>query len=506
MSKAIVASAILFCSLPLFVFSQSSTSKKVNVVFILADDLGYGEVGCYGQTKILTPNIDKLAQRGVRFTQFYVGSPVCAPSRCSLLTGLHTGHATVRNNFGLPNYKENSNEPGSYPLNENEATIATLFKQAGYATAAIGKWGLGNWDNAGSPLQHGFDYFYGYYDQRQAHNYYTTHLYENDKRDTLRNAPMNVHPKFDSANTASKNPEDYVGNEYSIDKMTNKAIRFMDDNKNKPFFLYLPYTLSHAVLQAPQKKVDAYVKRFHEPHSLSITNNGIPVYYPLSTYAAQVTYLDKQVGLIVKELRHLHINNNTLIIFASDNGAADGEKQRTAFFNSCAGLRGFKSDLYEGGIRDPFILAWPHVVSKGAVISQPIAAYDLMQTVADILHIDAPRNDGVSFLPLLKSDATTQTTHPFFYWEFPGKMGQIAVRIGDYKGIKTGTKLNNDTAWQVYNIVVDSAETKDLAARQPDLIKQFTDTAKREHTVPAKPEWDIYRKPDPNAKPAKDAD
>jgi len=505
MKKMFIAIAMLLCQLSLHAQPPTTPAKKLNVVFILADDLGYGEVGCYGQTKIKTPNIDALAKAGMRFTQFYVGSPVCAPSRCNLLTGLHSGHATVRNNFGLPNYKENINEPGSYPLLQAEFTIADLFKNAGYATAAIGKWGLGNYNNDGSPLIHGFDYFYGYYDQRHAHNYYTTHLYQDSTRDSLNNPPINVHPKFDSASTASKDPKDYIGNEYSIDKMTEKAVQFIDAHAGAPFFLYLPYTLPHAVLQAPQAIIDKYISLLHEQPHWSVTNNGIPTDYPLSTYAAQVSYLDIQVGLIEAELHKYNLDSNTIIIFASDNGASDGEKERSAIFNSCAGLRGFKGDLYEGGIRDPFIIKWPGTVQAGTINTQPIIGYDLLQTFADILKVQAPKNDGVSLLPLF-TDAASKGLHDYLYWEFPGKNGQVAVRIGDWKGIKTGTKLNPDTAWHVYNIITDSAETNDVAAQYPELIKQFNEVAKREHTPPAKKEWDVYLKPDPNAKPTKEAD
>jgi arylsulfatase A-like enzyme len=479
--------------------------KRPNIVFILADDLGYGEVGCYGQTKIKTPNIDQLAKDGMRFTQFYVGAPVCAPSRCDLMTGLHSGHAYVRNNYGTPGYKENVNENGNYPLPENTVTIASLFKKAGYTTAAIGKWGLGNYDNSGDPLKHGFDYFYGYYDQRHAHNYYTTHLYENGKHDTLNNPPINVHPKFDSIGKASKEPKDYIGNEYSTDKITAKALLFINAHTSQPFFLYLPYTLPHAVLQAPQKYIDEYIASLKEKPKWSVTNNGIPTYYPLSTYAAQVTYLDVQVGIILNELHKNGLDENTMVIFASDNGASDGEKLRSDFFNSCAGLKGFKSDLYEGGIREPLIVKWPGKIKAGMVNAQPIAGYDMMQTFADLLNTKAPTNDGITLLPLFTGNSK-QKHHKYLYWEFPGKGGQVAVRLGDWKGIKSGLKKDTVTQWQLYNIITDSAEAHDVAAQHPRLIRKMKRIVKKEHTQPVKPEWDIYQKLDPALPQSNQAD
>jgi arylsulfatase A-like enzyme len=487
-------------------FSQSNQTTKPNVVFILADDLGYGEVGCFGQTKIKTPNIDELAKEGMRFTELYAGAPVCAPSRCDFLTGMHSGHAHVRNNFGTPGYKENVNENGNYPLDSNAYTIGNLFKDDGYATAAIGKWGLGNYDNSGNPLIHGFDIFYGYYDQRHAHNYYTTHLYDDAAHDTLNNPVINVHPKFDSTSKASRDPKDYIGNEYSIDRMTAQAISFIDKNHAQPFFLYLPYTLPHAVLQAPQSYIDEYIKDLHEQPKWSVTNNGIPTYYPLSTYAAQVSYLDTQVKIVLDELHKYDLDNNTIVIFTSDNGAMDGEKLRSAFFNSCAGLRGFKSDLYEGGIREPFVIKWPGHIPQNTVNTDPAILYDMMATFADILKVKVPKNDGVSMLPVITAATGKYKQHKYFYWEFPGKGRQVAVRIGNWKGIRTGLLQNPNAPWQVYDIATDSAEAQDVAAQHPELVRKFKKIAHKAHTTPVKKEWDIYSSADPNAKQPKEAD
>ena len=240
--------------------SKTVEISKPNVIYIFADDLGYGELGCYGQKKIQTPNIDRLASEGMRFTQHYVGTPVCAPSRCNLLTGRNSGHAYVRDNYELPGYVANKNEPGELPIPENTPTIADLFKQAGYATAGIGKWGIGNYDNEGYPLKHGFDFFYGYYDQKHAHNYYPTHLWINDKWDKLNNPEIDVHPKLKYEDVRPEDIKKYIGNDYSIDNMTAKAVDFIKENENNPFFLYLAYTLPHVALQVPNEDMEYYKK------------------------------------------------------------------------------------------------------------------------------------------------------------------------------------------------------------------------------------------------------
>lgn len=485
-------------------FAQKKTgaqsNSKPNVIYILADDMGYGELGCYGQLKILTPNIDKLASQGIKFTQHYVGTPVCAPSRCNLLTGRNAGHAYVRGNYGLTPYKENVTEPGSFPIPENTPTIANLFKTAGYATAAIGKWGVGNYDNSGDPQKHGFDYFNGYYDQRHAHNYYTTHLYKNRKWDSLNNPVINVHPVLKGVDVKPEETEAYKGKEYAIDRMTTNALGFLTANKNKPFFLYLAYTLPHAALQAPEPEIERYKKLLNEQPHLTISGY-VPTFYPLSTYAAMISYLDKQVGMIEDQLQQLGLDENTIVIFCSDNGPAGTLGPNNNYFNSAGNLRGRKQDLYEGGIREPFIVKWPGKVTAGKVSNYASATYDMMETFAELLHVKAPVNDGVSILPTILGNDAGQKQRAYMYWEYPDKGGQLAVRIGNWKGVKTGLNKNAKAAWQLYDLSTDEKESTDVAQQHPDIIKQFDVIVKKEHTTPVRPEWDLFN---PNRPPSTD--
>jgi len=497
MFKSLIArpSLLMFC-LHLFVVGfgqkkQIAKPSKPNVIYIFADDLGYAELGCYGQKKIQTPHLDKLAKDGMKFTQHYVGTPVCAPSRCNLLTGRNSGHAYIRGNVGLPGYKENVSETGSFPIPESMPTLGELFKKAGYATGVIGKWGLGNYDNGGDPQKHGFDYFNGYYDQRHAHNYYTTHLYKNRKWDSLNNPVINVHPKLKAAEVTPEDAEAYKGNEYSIDRMTTNALGFIKDNQSKPFFLYLPYTLPHAALQVPEPGIEQYKKLFNEKPQL-LVNNYVPTFYPLSTYAAMVSYLDNQVGIITQHLRKLGIDKNTIVIFCSDNGPAGSLGPDSDYFNSAGNLRGRKQDLYEGGIREPFIVKWPGRIAAGKVSNYPSATYDMMETFAEIINVKAPENDGVSLLPTLLGKDTKQKQRPYMYWEYPDKGGQLAVRMGKWKGVKTGLNKNPKAQWQLFNLETDEKESKDVAAEHPEMMAQFDAIVKKEHHTPVRPEWDLF--------------
>ena len=453
--------------------------------------MGYGELGCYGQKKIKTPNIDRLAGEGMRFTQHYVGTPICAPSRCNLLTGQHSGHAYIRGNYGLPGYKENVNEPGSYPIPENTPTLGTLFKQAGYATGAIGKWGIGNYDNSGDPQKHGFDFFNGYYDQRHAHNYYTTHLWKNGKWDSLDNPIINVHPKLNAENVKPEDVAAYNGKEYSIDRMTVNAVNFINQNKGNPFFLYLPYTLPHAAFQIPQSGIERYKRLFNEKPHLKMSGY-VPAFYPYSTYATMISYLDKQVGMIEELLKKLGLDKNTIVIFSSDNGPAHTLGVNDSYFKSSGILRGAKGDLYEGGIREPFIVKWPGKVKAGKVNDFISATYDMMETFAEILHIKAPKNDGLSILPTLLGNNAHQKQRSYLYWEYAEIGGQLAIRMGKWKGVKTGLYKNPQSPWQIFNLESDESERVDIAAQNPRLIKEFDDIVKKEHTQPVRPEWDIF--------------
>lgn len=468
-----------------------SATNRPNVIYIFADDMGYGELGCYGQQKIKTPNIDRLAAQGMKFTQHYVGTPVCAPSRCNLLTGRNSGHAYIRGNIGLPGYKENVHEPGSLPIPADMPTLGELFKKAGYATAIVGKWGLGNHDNTGDPQKHGFDFFSGYYDQRHAHNHYPTHLYKNRKWDTLNNPVINVHPNLKGADIKPADAEAYKGKEYAVDRMTDNALGFIAANKNKPFFLYLAYTLPHAALQVPDAEIEHYKKIFNEqPHLL--VSGYVPTFYPLSTYAAMITYLDKQVGMIEDQLKKWGLDNNTMIMFCSDNGPAGSLGPESDYFNSAGHLRGRKQDLYEGGIREPFIVKWPAGVAPGSVSNLPSATYDMMETFAELLQVKAPLNDGISILPTLIGQNDQQKKREYMYWEYPDKGGQLAVRMGKWKGVKTGLNKNLQAPWQLFDLENDEKESRDLAANHPEIISRFNVIVKKEHVTPVRPEWDVF--------------
>jgi len=477
-----------------YIFAQQkikTASKDLpNIIYIYADDLGYGELGSYGQEKIKTPNLDRMAAEGIRFTQHYAGSPVCAPSRAILLTGKHSGHAYIRGNYELGGF-EDSTEGGQMPLPEGTFTIAKMLKNAGYVTGMSGKWGLGMKGTTGDPLLHGFDYYYGLLDQKQAHNFYPTHLWENGQLDTLNNHVINVHRKLDSAKATDSGFEYYKGNDYAITKMTQKALGFIERNKQKPFFLYLPYTLPHLSLQAPEEYINKYKGRFNESpyygqHGYAATK------YPLSTYAAMITYLDEQVGIILQKIQELGLDKNTIIMFSSDNGATFSKAINVQFFNSLGGLRGYKMDLYEGGIRVPFIARWPGVIPAGKISDHISVQYDLMATLAELTHQSLPvSTDGISFLQALKGNVTDQEKHEHIYFEYPEKGGQVAIRIGEWKGIRTNVKQDVNAPWQLFNLKTDNKEIKDIAGKYPEIIKQLNAIQKMEHQHAHIREWEF---------------
>ena len=386
--------------MPVFPGLLMAQKNKPNIIYIYADDLGYGELGCYGQQKIKTPSLDRLAKEGIRFTQHYTSAPVCAPARCALMTGKHSGHSYIRGNYELGGFEDDT-EGGQMPLPEGTFTLARMMKQAGYSTGAIGKWGLGMHNNTGDPNRQGFDYFYGYYDQKQAHNFYPTHLWENGKWDTLDNPFIHVHkplPKDENDPAAFAH---YKGREYSLDKMVMKTFEFIIKNKNKPFFLYLPYTGPHVSLQAPDEAVKEYLGKFEEQPYRGEKGYASTL-NPRATYAAMINYMDKQIGRIMALLEELGLDENTIVMFSSDNGATfDAGGVDTEFFNSVGGLRGRKQDLYEGGIREPFIARWPGKIPAGRVTDHISVQFDMMATLAELIGAKAPPNDGISFLPTL---------------------------------------------------------------------------------------------------------
>lgn len=442
-----------------------SGASKPNIIFILADDLGYGDVGAFGQQKIKTPNIDALANEGMRFTDFYAGTSVCAPSRSAFMTGQHTGHTPIRGN--------KATEPeGQWPLAAEAVTVAELLKSAGYTTGDFGKWGLGYIETEGNPLKQGFDVFYGYNCQSLAHNYFPEHLWDNNKKVTL-------------PNTATQQT-DYAG-----DMIQGKAMQFLEQHSKKPFFLFLSYTLPHAALQLPagDPVFESYKELFKEtPKS---TNNAAwvaaggkgyqPQAYPRAAYAAMVGRLDAYVGQVVEKLRSLNIDQNTLIVFASDNGPHVEGGNDPEFFNSGAGLRGTKRDLYEGGIRTPFIVKWPGRIKAGTTSAHQGAFWDLLPTFTELAGVKAPKNiDGISFVPALLNKGT-QKQHDFLYWEFHENGGRQAVRMGKWKGVKYKASVDPASPIELYDLERDRGETKNIATQHPDIVKQMAAVMQREH-------------------------
>lgn len=447
--------------------SISDHQEKVNIIYILADDLGYGDLGCYGQDKIETPNIDKLAAGGIIFTNHYSGSTVCAPSRSALMTGMHTGHTPVRGN------KEYEPE-GQHPLTDSVRTLPEILREAGYVTGAFGKWGLGFVGTTGDPKTQGFDKFYGYNCQRQAHRYYPVHLWDNDSKVML--------PGNDWKNKTT----------YAPDVIQQKALSFIEDNKGQPFFMYVPMVIPHAELAAPEDSLlQKYRNRFTEEKPFVGTKGAdygpdleVRKYQsqpePRATYAAMIQRLDVHVGQIVEKLEDLGIAHNTIIMVTSDNGPHVEGGNDPDFFNSNGKLRGVKRDLYEGGIRVPFIINWPSKIAAGRVTDHISAFWDVMPTIAEIAGAeDVPGSDGLSFLPtLLEQD---QPVHEYLYWEFVAQGGKQAVRKGNWKAVRLNVKKNANAPLELYNLSEDPSESNDLALEYPNIVKEMETIMAQSH-------------------------
>jgi arylsulfatase A len=467
-----------------------SGQQKPNIIFILADDLGYASLGCFGQQKIKTPNLDRLAAEGMKLTNFYTNS-ICAPSRTSFITGLHSGHSLVRDNHELGGF-EDSTEFGQMPLAANTHTIATMLKGAGYTTAAFGKWGLGGPNSSGVPWKQGFDFFYGYLDQKQAHNYYPNHLWKNDQRIPFEGFVSSAHQTFKGTDPNDGDAyKSYKGKVYSNDTITGEAIRFIQSNRAKPFFMYMAYTLPHMALQVPDKYLEPYLGKFDEqPY---IKGGYVPHQYPRSAYAAMISLLDAYVGRLVTELKAQHLDKNTLIIFTGDNGAATGGGADPDYFNTSGVFRGRKGTLYEGGIREPFIAWWPGRIKAGMKSDHVATIWDLMPTFAGLAQTQLKgRFDGISFAPLLTGRQQAEY-HEFLYWEIHAAMGGMqAVRFGDWKAVIKGTHTSPAPSIELYNLAEDMSETKDVSAAQPNVIaraKRYF--AMRELAI--LPQWNFYK-------------
>ncbi len=450
---------------------QPSESAPPNIIYMLADDLGYGELGSYGQTKIRTPHLDRLASQGMRFTQHYSGSPVCAPARGTLLTGLHTGHGQVRDNFELGGWIDEE-ERGQMPLDSGTYTIGRMLQDAGYVTGAIGKWGLGGPGSVGEPNLHGFDYFFGYLDQKQAHNYYPTHLWRNGERVPLDNEYFSPHQRLEGDPGDPAAYEQYSGNDYSLDVMADDALRFLEQNADQPFFLYLPFAIPHLALQVPDSSVAEYDGAFEEEPYLG-DRSYLPHPRPFSAYAGMITRMDAHIGRILAKLDELGLAENTLVMFTSDNGATYTGGVDAEFFDSSGGLRGLKGSVYEGGIRVPLIARWPGRVEPGSSSDHISAFWDMMPTFADVVGVASPSGlDGISFMPALLGEPD-QAEHADLYWEYHGLWnGAQAVRSGRWKGVRLGGHDDAGAPVQLYDLDDDPAERIDVAEQHPEVVER----------------------------------
>jgi len=476
--------------------NAQSKTEKPNIIFIMADDLGYGELGCYGEEKIKTPNIDRLAKKGIKFTQFYSGAPVCAPARCMLLTGRHPGHAQIRGNNEMANrgpvwdYIKASKDPnleGQWPLKKGTVTLGSILQQAGYRTACIGKWGLGGPLTDGRPTMQGFDLFFGYNCQRQAHNYYPGHLWRNDEKVELNNVIIPPDTKLDPGADPldPKSYAKYTQKEYAPDLMLKEALNFIEQNKNQPFFLYYPTTIPHVSLQAPPEWVEKYHRIFGDEKPYTGDKGYIPCRYPHATYAAMISYLDDQVGQIIRKLKELGLYDNTIIFFTSDNGPTYAGGVDTKFFNSAKPFRsGYgwgKGFTHEGGIREPLIVSWPGHIKPDSTSDFIGAFWDVMPTLCDITGASLPDSiDGISFLPVL-TGKKDQKIHPYLYWEFPSYTGQQAVRMDHWKGIRDSIFMGNMNI-KLYDLNADLQELQNVASQHTDVIKKIEDIMIKAHT------------------------
>ena len=412
-----------------------------NIVYILLDDAGYGDLSCYGQAKFSTPNIDQLASEGLRFTQHYSGSTVCAPTRCCLMTGLHTGHAVVRGNREVK-------PEGQAPMPADIVTIPRLLKKAGYATGAFGKWGLGAPGSPSDPAGH-FDVFYGYNCQREAHTYYPQHLWKNREKVAL------------------------DGKTYAHDLIAAEALQFVRDNQDKPFFLFMPVTIPHAAMHAPEKWVAPFRKQFPQFEDKIGKYRGPEVKNPIAAFAGMMTLMDHNVGQLMSLLKELNLDDNTIVMLTSDNGPHLEGGHDPVFFNSNGPLKGHKRDLYEGGIRAPLIARWPGKIEAGATSDHVSAHWDMLPTFCELAGVtEFPLElDGVSMVPELTGESDQQP-HEYLYWEFYAQGGKRAVRFGDWKAVQLKVANADQTEGvELYDLAKDIGEKNNVADDHPEQVE-----------------------------------
>ncbi len=477
---------------------DQGTAVKPNIIFILADDLGYGDLGCYGQQHIETPHLDALAANGMSFTQHYSGSPVCAPSRCVLLTGKHTGHAYIRGNdewrerghvWDYRSMIADSTLEGQRPLPAGTVTLGKLLQSKGYKTGMVGKWGLGAPHTEGIPNRQGFDFFCGYNCQRIAHTYNPVHLYLNEHRIYLGNDTVVPHSGLEEgADPYDRNSyARFDQSSYAPDVMFREMTRFIQQNKEDPFFFYWASPIPHAALQAPRRWVDYYVEKFGEEEPYLGEKGYFPHRYPHAAYAAMISYLDERVGELVSLLKELGLYDNTLILFSSDNGPTYNGGTDSPWFDSGGPFkseRGWaKGFLHEGGIRVPLIASWPGKIEPETTSAHISAFWDLLPTLCEVAGVDKPEEgDGISYLPALLGEED-QEEHDFLYWEFPASGGQQAVRMNQWKAIRKNIRDGN-LKLELYNLEEDMQEQHDVASDHPEIVQQMEVIMHLEHENP----------------------
>ena len=448
---------------------NAQTSSRPNVIFILADDLGYGDLSCYGQKHFSTPHIDALAKSGLKFTKGYSGSTVCAPSRCCLMTGLHSGHAAVRGNQEIK-------PEGQAPMPADTKTVAHLMQSAGYQTGVFGKWGLGGPKSVSAPIKMGFDRFYGYNCQREAHCYYPGHLWSDTTKILL-----------------SENA-DGQERQYAPDLIQREALKFIRANREKPFFCYYAAIQPHADIVAPQKYMQRHRGKYgvETPHT---TGHYRAQAEPRAAFAAMVNVLDDYVGEIVSALETQGIADNTLIIFTSDNGPHKEGGHDYQFFDCSGGLRGEKRDLYEGGVRVPMIAAWPSKIAAATETDQTTAFWDFLPTMAALTgQALSQETDGVSILPTLFGQPDQQQQHDYLYWEFPAKKGRVAIRKGDWKGVRYDVSKDPNSPLELYDLKSDVGEANNIARRNPEVVGQLDKLLQQARRVPENPNFSLLKK------------
>lgn len=480
---------------------------RPNIIYILADDLGYADLGAYGSSKIETPNIDALAKEGMMFTQHYSGAPVCAPARYMLMTGRHAGHAYIRGNdpwkergegdvWDFEQMEKDSTLEGQRPIPAGTVILPEQLKKAGYTTGMIGKWGLGAPQTESIPTKKGFDFFYGFNCQRQAHTYYPVHLYRNENREYLDNKLVAPGTKLQEGADPKdiSSYSDFTQNDYAPDLMFEEMTNFISENKENPFFFYWASPIPHVALQAPQRWLDYYESKFGEEEPYLGQSGYYPHKNPRAAYAAMVSYLDENIGKLIQQLKDEGIYENTLIIFSSDNGPTYNGGTDSGWFQSAdpfqsEGTR-IKGHVYEGGIRIPMIASWPGKIKAGSTSDLISSHVDMVQTIADLVGYQAGENDGISLLPTLLGQGN-QEEHDYLYWEFPESGGQVAIRMGDWKVVRQHLKDKVPPTLEVYNLKTDIREENNLASERPEIIAKADSIFKIAHQEPEIPIFKI---------------